>query len=455
MHDKLVELKEKLIVLSEQISNSSLPNEPLDTIWGWDSFYFSKGDIESIIYNFNDKLNKYAPEHLNEQALRVVEYYIDAIERLTGSTDSFFQNTSQHTSSYLSFFITSLQLIIQELDHELFSFEALENTDLLPQKLTSRLRSINSSISKIEQSCTDLDMKSTAINDAYSAAESLPTDLESLREAREELESYLRISKSDMDKNVNDSNESLKLIKALHEKSLNTQFSALELLKKIELSAGQAQERVEQCDDALKITTTQGLAAGFDQKATELRKSINLYLFGLLTALAIGGLIGAIRVEDLTSAMTKDLTSGQAIIHALMSLFSIGGPLWLAWICTQQINQRFKLSEDYSYKATVAKSFVGFSAQAQRFSPETEERLFNSTLDRIEEMPLRLIEGKDYNSPWHEFIDSEAFKTAASSFPQLIDAAGKFAKSSKLKKSKVKPKDIPTSPEKSEAMKEE
>ncbi|MEH8155274.1 hypothetical protein Q4S47_21085, partial [Aeromonas caviae] len=35
---------------------------------------------------------------------------------------------------------------------------------------------------------------------------------------------------------------------------------------------------VEQCDDALQITTTQGLAAGFDQKAKELQKSIWVWI---------------------------------------------------------------------------------------------------------------------------------------------------------------------------------
>lgn len=53
-------------------------------------------------------------------------------------------------------------------------------------------------------------------------------------------------------------------------------------------------------------------------------------------------------------------------------------------------------------------------------------------------MPLRLIEGKDYNSPWHEFIDSDAFKKAVDTFPQLAREAGRFANSTKLKKIKSK-----------------
>lgn len=48
-------------------------------------------------------------------------------------------------------------------------------------------------------------------------------------------------------------------------------------------------------------------------------------------------------------------------------------------------------------------------------------------------MPLRLIEGKDYNSPWHEFTDSDSFKTAISMFPTLAKEAGKFANRTDLK----------------------
>ncbi|ELQ2338142.1 hypothetical protein QTG67_004288, partial [Vibrio vulnificus] len=52
---------------------------------------------------------------------------------------------------------------------------------------------------------------------------------------------------------------------------------------------------------------------------------------------------------------------------------------------------------------------------------------------RLDEMPLRLVEGKDYNSPWHEFIDSEAFKKALAMVPELANSASRFAANTKLK----------------------
>ena len=262
----------------------------------------------------------------------------------------------------------------------------------------------------------------------------MPTDLASLKEAKRELANLISTASKELATAKKD-------LSALKEESVAFKNEArkssevAELLKeKTSSSAEAASKLVDECDDALQIATTQGLAAGFDQKAIELKRSIWVWIFGLLIALGAGAWIGAERVDAFTLVLTNELTAGQAILHTIMSIFSIGGPLWLAWISTQQINQRFKLSEDYSYKATVAKSFTGFKKFAERFDPSTEERLFNSTLDRLDEMPLRLIEGKDYNSPWHEFTDSDSFKTAISMFPTLAKEAGKFANKADLKK---------------------
>ncbi|EJL6492925.1 hypothetical protein NMR92_003905 [Vibrio cholerae] len=137
-------------------------------------------------------------------------------------------------------------------------------------------------------------------------------------------------------------------------------------------------------------------------------------------------------------ATNTSMSFGEGLIQAVLTIFSIGGPLWFAWLATQQITQRFKLSEDYSYKATVAKSYTGFSKQANRFGADVEERLFNATLDRLEEMPLRLVDGKDYNSPWHEFVDSDVVKQAITIVPGLARELSLYAKNTQRKMPKAK-----------------
>jgi len=65
-----------------------------------------------------------------------------------------------------------------------------------------------------------------------------------------------------------------------------------------------------------------------------------------------------------------------------------------------------------------------------RIDPAFENRLFASTLSRMEEPPLRLLaDEKNHGSPWHELIHSKAFERAVELVPELrakvIDIASK------------------------------
>ena len=71
-------------------------------------------------------------------------------------------------------------------------------------------------------------------------------------------------------------------------------------------------------------------------------------------------------------------------------------------MATKQIQERFKLSQDYAFKANVAKAYEGYRREAVRFDSKIEERLFVAALQRLEQEPLRLVDPKTYPSPYHE-----------------------------------------------------
>jgi len=78
---------------------------------------------------------------------------------------------------------------------------------------------------------------------------------------------------------------------------------------------------------------------------------------------------------------------------------------------TKQINQRFKLAEDYAYKASVAKAYEGYKNEACKVSDgEFEKRLFDSALSRLEEAPLRFVKDEDHTTPWTEMLNSKSFQ---------------------------------------------
>ena len=434
MNQKLIDLTNELELLKDTVDKASFTEAGFDTTHGWNQVHLDQNDISTFIENFIEKLKKYGNKDLTKGLEATIDGHISNINRLNITTQTYFTNAANHLVHMVPSLLLTLLTVFNDIEFELFSWENCQDKKLLPRGLSSRLRSVSSHLDSFDSSCVDLESKIKTINNAHEAAESLPTDLASLNEAKKELELLLKAAKDDVGKYKTEISDIKADVIAFNAQSKKSSEEAEEFRNKSFKSSEKAASLVEQCDDALQITTTQGLAAGFDQKAKELKNSIWVWIIGLLIALSVGAFIGADRVRAFTLALESELTVGQAMLHTIMSIFSIGGPLWLAWISTQQINQRFKLSEDYSYKATVAKAFTGFSKFAERYDEATSERLFNSTLDRLDEMPLRLIEGKDYNSPWHEFIDSDAFKKAIDMVPSLAKEAGRFASNTKLKK---------------------
>ena len=399
---------------------------------GWQQLHLTKSDISIFIENHINKYTKYGNNTLPDGLINTLPSHIANVAKLTETAKTHFIDNASHLP-FVRMMLSTLRTIFSDIDYELFSYENIQDKKLLPQNLSRRLKNSKTRLDELESSTESLNEKIRLINEAHEAAEELPTDLESLKNARNELNQLLKNAKASINKNANE-------IEEIKNEAIKNQAQAITVYGEISTLKQQmadlqieAKGLVKDCDDSLQIATTVGLAAGFAEKEKQLRNSIWIWILGLLIALIAGVFIGAQRVHDLSQALESQLSVGQAVLQSIMTLFSVGGPLWLAWISTQQINQRFKLSEDYAYKATVAKSFTGFKKQAKRFDISTEERLFNSTLDRLDEMPLRLLDGKNYNSPWHEFIDSEAFKKAIDTVPALAAEAGRFADKIQLK----------------------
>lgn len=433
MNKELSKLIDTLESLKQTLDSKSITDANLSS-HGWNQVHITKVDLLNYLSNHINQLKCYKENSIPKGLEQSIGNHIANVNNLEKQAKSYFTNTPSHLISFVPVILLTLHTIFDDINHELFSYENIQEKKLLPRSLSNRLRGIRNSVDSLEQSKQSLKSKIDVINDAHEAAESLPTDLASLKDAKAELRKTLEASKKEVEElkgDVEKAKDDALILKSKIESDFN---EVNKIVIDIKAKSENADLLVQNCDDALQIATTQGLAAGFDQKAQELRRSIWVWIVGLLIALFSGAWIGSDRVDAFTLALTQDITAGQAILHTIMSVFSIGGPLWLAWISTRQINHRFKLSEDYSYKATVAKSFTGFKKFAERFDSATEERLFNSTLDRFDELPLRLVEDKDHSSPWHEFTDSEAFKEAVKTVPTLAKEVAKFASKAKLKR---------------------
>lgn len=264
----------------------------------------------------------------------------------------------------------------------------MQDSKALPTSLTRRLRSIQTDLDNLIPNKDKLSDQITLINDATEAAESLPTDLQNLKEARHKVSELEKESSFDR-KKVNE-----------HKSSIEAQLKAINELHT------QAHQLVEKCEEAYRITTTKGLAAAFDQRAQDLKNSMRFWVGGLLFALAVGAWIGHERIQILTTSLTASTMNWGVIwIQIILSMTSVVAPLWFAWLATKQISQRFKLAEDYDFKASVAKAYEGYKKEAAKIDADFEARLFNVALTRLEEAPLRLVDSVNHGSPTQEVIE--------------------------------------------------
>lgn len=73
-----------------------------------------------------------------------------------------------------------LQIINNEIDAQLFSWDSINTNKLVPKNLKNRLRALDSQLNNLETDCSDIDIKVKTINSAYETAESLPAVIQIL-----------------------------------------------------------------------------------------------------------------------------------------------------------------------------------------------------------------------------------------------------------------------------------
>lgn len=257
----------------------------------------------------------------------------------------------------------------------------------MPRALLRRLRSVDTQISTVEARAGNLHEKVAIILDAHAAAESLPMDLASLAEARAAVE------KTQLD------------AVAASAKVNDIASATADSFSRIQESEQEAKQLVQNCEDAYSAATTKGLGEVFARRAAGLTRSMWVWVFGLFVALVIGAYLGAARVEMLKALlMSNPLRSSIIWTNVVFALFSIGAPVWFAWVSTKQIGQRFRLSEDYAFKASVAQAYEGYRREAARIDPQFASRLFDLALSRLEEAPLRFVESESHGSPLNELL---------------------------------------------------
>ncbi|MCH7330910.1 hypothetical protein MMO39_14485 [Acinetobacter modestus] len=385
MNKNLEQLCEVLDELSEVVLNSCNDDQILRNVYGWTHPPLTRQDLANIPKELSNQVRRIEIAQLEDNLAELIEKIPEKIRLMYGDTIPYMFDGSG--AQAIPIFLSTLEWVRQVIA-PLMGWEVLKDNKAMPTQIARRLRAIQIEIENIIPNKENLTNQISLINDATEAAENLPTDLKSLREARNQVSELEKDSSFDR-KKVSE-----------HKSSIEAQ------LKSISEMHEQAKQLIENCEEAYRITTTKGLAAAFDKRASDLKWSMRLWVGGLLFALAIGAFIGHERIQILTQALNNaNISWGIISIQIVLSFTSVLAPLWFAWLATKQISQRFKLAEDYDFKASVAKAYEGYKKEAAKIDVDFEARLFNVALTRLEEAPLRLVDSVNHGSPTHEIIE--------------------------------------------------
>jgi hypothetical protein len=402
MHTILEEAKDSIESLAESIKSISSDKRLFTVMYGWNCPPLSFQDLADMATDLVVLIDKHSTDNIDSEISKRIELIASRIESYKVQTMP--QLTSGNNPAAASAYIALIDWMRATLE-PLFSWEALQDNKMLPTQLSRRLRSIQLEIEAIVPKKEELQQQIKNIHEAKEAAESLPIDLDSLREAR------VKIGKL--------STDSAELFGKI-DTYLKESASYIQIL---EQRAKDADNLVERSEEAYRITTSAGLAGAFHDRAKSLYTNMSLWVVGLLAALLVGGAIGTQRFQTLYAFLDKASHSqmhwGVIWMEFIISIIGLAAPIWFAWLATKQIRQCFVMAEDYSFKASVAKAYEGYRKEAVRIDSALEARLFSSALTRLEEPPLRLVGEDLHTSPWQEFFSSPAFHKALETIPAL------------------------------------
>ena len=406
-------------------------DQPFTDYWAWQVPSMTRRDLSAMVQSIADDLRLANPESYPETLKPWITQLPARIAFLQATT-----LPTAYAGNVAGFpaFLDSLRHIREKIMPAV-GWMPIPSKGSMPAILARRVAAAKGRVEELESAIPNLSGKVNAINAAHLVAENLEVDLQALTEAREAVEHTAIETAQNSAKVQESANESAITLASVRQRvdsvmgdvvfKMETGLGdmlekASAALKKVEQQQETAEKLIAQCEAAYHITTTKGLAGAFDQRAASLAWSMRGWVVGLAIALAAGSFFGAARLSTLATKLTETTPNWPAIAaQIVLSVLSIGAPLWFSWLATKQIGQRFRLSEDYAFKASVAKAYEGYRKEAAVLDPEFQATLFRSALTRLDEAPLRLVEAEQHGSPWAEMFNSDIVKSAVKLAPDL------------------------------------
>lgn len=401
MEKAIEELCISLDVLAANVISIWNSDASYNQAFGWTGAGINRHDLASFASNL--------ATDLRDPNLVFTPTQLDIATRIKPNIDILRANTlpqmlNANVGQSIPAYINTINFLRNQLLPRLISkpldWANVEDAKQLPLSIVRRANAADKQLSKYEPQISQVSEKIEKINEAYNVSDDLPIVLDQLNEAKA---AYLEATK-EINTLLAGAKLSEKEVKGLHIAMAASKVEAEKIVKK--------------CEEAYKNATSIGLAGAFEDKARSLSWSMRWWAVILISALACGAAIGLHNFDILNTALNdKTNTWPIIVLKSVFSLLGLGAPLWLAWLATKNVGQRFRLAEDYAFKATISKAYEGYRQEAARIDTAFESKLFGSALTRLDEAPLRLVESHSHNSPLHELVNSEGLQKLAAMFP--------------------------------------
>lgn len=426
MHESLTTIQTQLEAVIAQIKATVPTDEPFGIAHGnWSFPGLTRSELIEEAQSIIELIDDNDTDELGNSESRIKDY-ARRIAYLHGAT---IPNIWGSAATAIPTYMLTLEGLRKALEPVLKADERAEAQAKI-RRLTVQLRAMEARFKGLEPRTTDLSSMVERIEQAYTAADQLPADLEQLSEAKKTIDDLAQAATKDQ------------------ARILTLREHADELDALLKISAEEAEAVLKRCETAYSAATSVGLAAAFSERSIALSKSMWFWVAGLAVALVGGSYFGSNQLHTLSELFQiPNISTSVVTLNLLLSLLSVGAPVWFSWLATKQIGQRFRLAEDYAFKASISRAYEGFRREAAGFDKEMEAKLLSSALARFDELPLRLVEPDSHGSPWHELASSDVVKQAFKAVPgfteQIKDLAGKAVDA--MTPSRAKPAPTPTS----------
>ncbi len=148
---------------------------------------------------------------------------------------------------------------------------------------------------------------------------------------------------------------------------------------------------ISQAETALNLKSAQGISAAFS--AQHMEASENGSLKGWIIGASVFILAALVLTVWIVSG--KWITDPNSISSIVGRVVAVGISITGATFCAKQYNKQKNISEDYAYKAVLAKSIIAFTDEIKKRDDKKVVEYLARVLDEIHKDPLRSRDNKE------------------------------------------------------------